>query len=295
MDGRSCAVTGDAVNDTETFKAAWAHVETVRDRSSAKTSTTGANLDNTIWNLRGGIDGAVALDEQNLIVAGVHGRYGTINSDITSPIGKGKITSSGIGAGGSLTWFGQGGLYADAQAHVSAYNSNIHVATSNSTTSGNNGLGYAFGLEIGKKIDLGNDLKLTPQAQITRMAVDFENFTGRFGEAVALRSANVIKSRLGLAVDKAYRWVNESGKAQDLKIYGIGNVYYAMAGHSTVNVAGTNFEQKSDNFSAGLGLGVTRNFDDGKFSLFAEANAESAFRNSGSYRLAGTAGARAKW
>lgn len=60
---------------------------------------------------------------------------------------------------------------------------------------------------------------------------------------------------LGLPADYEHSSVNSDGTADQVKLYGIGNLYYEFLDGSKVDVAGTSFKQRNDRFWGGVGLG----------------------------------------
>ena len=132
--------------------------------------------------------------------------------------------AQGYGVGGSLTWYGMNGFYVDAQAQVSWLNSDISSTTLGTVLAdGNDGLGYALGIETGYKFALNESWSLTPQAQLVYSRIDFDDFTDPFGATVALRDGDSLRARVGLAAEYETRWTAAKG-TKPRAIYGIANL-----------------------------------------------------------------------
>src|SRR5690606_40743717 len=56
-------------------------------------------------------------------------------------------------------------------------------------------------IEAGRAVAIGENLSLTPQAQLSYSKVDFDGFADRFGAAVGLDRSEALQGRLGLSLD----------------------------------------------------------------------------------------------
>lgn len=258
----------------------------------SKFSTTGADLDVDTWQLQAGADQQLYAGEAGKLVGGLSARYGTIAGDVTSVFGNGSISSSGYGLGGSLTWYGSGGFYLDAQANLTWYDSALASSTAaTGLVSGNGGFGYAIGVEAGQQIALDQNWSLTPQAQLSYSDVSYDGFTDTYGAAVSLAEGDDLTLRLGLSADYQDAWTDESGQTNRLHAYGIANLYYNMLPDSRTDLAGVQLVNTQDNLWGGVGIGGTYTWADDKYALHGEAHVNTSLANFGnSYSLAGTAG-----
>ncbi|WP_246132725.1 autotransporter outer membrane beta-barrel domain-containing protein [Devosia ginsengisoli] len=255
-------------------------------------TTTGADIDVGTWQLQAGADRPLYSHEQGTLVGGVSARYGTIAGDVTSMFGNGSISSTGYGLGGTLTWYGSGGFYLDAQANVTWYDSALSSATAaTSLVSGNNGFGYALGVEAGQRIALAPNWSITPQAQLTYSDVRHDGFTDAYGAAVSLVESNDLNIRLGLSADYQDSWTDASGETSRLHAYGIANLYYDVLPDSRTDLAGVELVNTQDNLWGGLGIGGTYAWGDDKYAIHGQGSANTSLVNFGnSVSLAGTAG-----
>lgn len=262
-----------------------------------KDSTTGANYDADIWQLQVGADGQFYSGDAGVLIGGLSVRYGTISADVSSIFGDGSSSSTGYGLGGSMTWYGKTGFYFDTQANVIWYDSDLSSSTAaTGLISGNDGFGYAFGLEAGEQIALGANWSVTPQAQLTYSAIDYNDFTDVFGGAVSLTDAHKLRGRLGISADYEDSWADRTGQTSRLHAYGIANLYYDLQSNSDVRLSGVKFTTEQDTLWGGLGLGGTYNWDNDKYALYGEATVDTSLNNFGdSYTLTGRIGLNVKF
>jgi fibronectin-binding autotransporter adhesin len=264
-----------------------------QSRYSPATSATGVSYDVTSTGLYLGSAGAIA----DGLVAGLNVRLGGTSTGVDSALGSGSIATTGLSAAGTLTWFAESGFYLDAQAQVSLFGSRLSSSTANRTlVSGNGGSGYGASLEIGQQIALGPNWSLTPQAQLAYSEVRFASFLDTFGAAVSLDNSQSLIGRLGLALDYGIEGSDETGQATSTRIYGTADLYYDFGGGSTATVSGLQLTNSNDPLWAGLGIGGSHSWGDGKYTIHGEALVKTGLANPGANAaLGGTIGIRVAW
>jgi outer membrane autotransporter protein len=264
---------------------------------NSRFSTTAADFDVDTWQLQAGADQQLYSGEAGNLVGGLSARYGTIAGDVTSVFGNGSVRSTGYGLGGSLTWYGSGGFYLDAQANLTWYDSALASSTAaTGLASGNGGFGYAVGVEAGQQVALNQNWSITPQAQLTYSDVSYDGFTDAFGAAVSLAEGDDLTIRLGLSADYQDAWIDENGDTSRLHAYGIANLYYDVLADSRTDLAGVELVNTQDNLWGGLGIGGTYSWGDDKYAIHGQAGVNTSLVNFGSsYSLAGTAGLTVKF
>ena len=193
-------------------------------------STTSANQVKT----QVGIDGLLSENDAGRLIVGITAQYGTVSANVSSSFGNGWIKADGYSVGSTLTWYGDNGFYVDGQAQATKYVSDLNSALVGALTSDNDGLGYAFSIESGKKIGLGNGWSITPQAQLTYSAVDFSSFADRFAAPVSLDNADSLLGRAGVQVNYQRSWRDADGQFTSSDIYGIANLHYEFLDGTTV-------------------------------------------------------------
>jgi len=291
------AVANSAVDADNAGSGMWGRILGRQVSIDPRRSTTGANYDVDIWQLQGGADGELYSGDAGDLVVGFSARYGTISADVSSAFGDGSISSTGFGLDGSMTWYGKSGLYLDAQASATRYDSDLSSsALGTGRISGNDGFGYAFGLEAGQQIALGANWSVTPQAQLTYSRIDYNDFTDPFGGAVSLKDAHRLRGRLGISADYEDSWADRSGQTRRLHAYGVANLYYDLQSNSDVRVSGIKFATEQEALWGGLGLGGTYSWGDDKYAIYGEATVDTSLNNFGhTHTLTGRMGLNVKF
>lgn len=278
--------------------AIWARMDASQAHFEPGVSTTGASYDVTTWRLQAGLDGVLHQSEAGSLVAGVNAQFGTVSSDIASIYGAGSVSAMGFGVGGTLTWYGAGGLYVDGQAQLVRYEADI-VSDDTGTTlvEGNDAFGYGLSLEAGQKIALDDNWSLTPQAQLSYSAVRFSDFTDQFGGAVSLGDGgDTLVGRLGLSADYEADWQDESGESKQTHLYGVANLYYDFLDGSSVDVSGTAFASQNRGLWGGVGVGGSLSWADEQYSIFGEALVRGSVEDfGGNNALGAKVGFSGKW
>ncbi|CAN7543071.1 autotransporter outer membrane beta-barrel domain-containing protein [Devosia sp. LjRoot16] len=253
--------------------AIWARMDASQGHFEPGVSTTGASYDVTTWRLQAGLDGVLHQGEAGTLVAGVNAQFGTVSSDITSIYGAGSVNALGFGVGGTLTWYGAGGLYVDGQAQLIGYSADIVSDDTGATlVEGNDAFGYGLSLEAGQKIGLNDNWSLTPQAQLSYSAVRFSDFTDQYDGTVSLDDGgDTLVGRLGLSADYESEWQDAAGETKQTHLYGIGNLYYDFLDGSRVDVSGTKFASQNQGLWGGVGVGGSLSWADEQYSVFGEA------------------------
>ncbi|WP_439271084.1 autotransporter family protein [Pseudochrobactrum sp. HB0163] len=275
----------------------WGRIVASHSEIAPKISTSHAQYDLDLWKMQIGADGLIYENDKGYFIGGITAHYGSISSDIHSVFGNGSIDSTGYGFSGTLTWYGNSGLYMDAQAQATWFDSDLmsKMAGRNLTT-GNNGFGYALGIEVGKRLALENNWSLTPQAQLVYSDISFDDFTDTFGAAVALDRGDSLLTRLGISIDHTNEWQDEAGKARRSHIYGIANLYYDFLDGSRSTVSGVQFVSENEPLWVGAGMGGSYNWNDDRYTLYGEASLNSSVRHFGdSFSVKANAGIKIRW
>ncbi|MCZ7482897.1 autotransporter outer membrane beta-barrel domain-containing protein [Rhizobium rhizogenes] len=270
----------------------WARMTGSHDRMTPKSSTTAADYRVDTWQLQAGSDLELHSGKSGSLVGSLSVHYGTIDSDVTSVFGDGSIRGNGYGFGGSLTWYGEGGFYLDGQTNLTWYDSNLSSSTATTRlVSGNDGFGYALGLEAGQQIVIGRGWAVTPQAQLVYSNVSYKDFDDVFGTKVSLDNDDDLTMRLGLSSDFETTWVSDAGEINRIHAYGIANLYYDALPETRTDVAGVAFTSGHQRLRGGLGIGGTYSWANGKYAIYGEANVKTALRDfSENYSYAGRFG-----
>ena len=274
----------------------WGRIES-KHTVNAPESTTGSSYTVDTLQLQGGVDGVIQQSDDGVIIGGVNLQIGNISADVGSAAGNGKVSGTAVGFGGGLTWFGDTGLYLDAQGKLTWFDTSLYSNTlDRSIVAGNDGFGYAFSLEGGQQFAIDDKWSVTPQAQLSYSRVSFTDFLDPFGNTVQLDRGASLAGRLGVSADYKADWQDTNGQAGSTHLYGVTNVSYEFLGGTSTLIAGDSVSSKNDPFWGGVGIGGSLNWADDRFSLFGEANFASSLESFGkSYSLGATAGIKGKF
>ena len=280
----------------------WGRMEGSHNKISPHTSTSDATYDYNVFKMQAGLDGMLHETEQGKMIGGIVVHYAHGKADIwsrnDSDLGSGRIKTDGYGFGGTLTWYSDDGFYIDNQAQVTWYRSDLSYQGGQSSLADekNNGFGYGFSSEIGKRFALDEHWSLTPQAQLNYSNVNFDSFTDVFGADVSREHAASLQARLGISADYQNSWRNEQGVLNRSSVYGIANLYNEFLNGTRVDVASVQFTNKNESLWAGIGLGGSYNWNDDRYSVYGEGSINTSLKNFGdSYAYKGILGFRVKW
>jgi fibronectin-binding autotransporter adhesin len=258
-------------------------------------TTTGSTYKADQFKMQSGLDGLLMENERGRLIVGLTGQYGLTTANIASVFGNGRIRIEGAGVGGTLTWFGDNGFYVDGQAQSMFYRSDLSSVLAGTMAHGNEGVGYAFSAETGKRFFVGNGWSLTPQAQLSYSKAEFDRFIDRFGAPVSLRDGDSLLGRAGLALNHQKTWNDGAGIVRS-DIYGIGNLRYEFLNGARVDVAGTGFASAQDRLWGSIGGGGTYSWANGRYAVFGEVSYSASLEDAAANRsYKGTGGFRVIW
>lgn len=285
-------VTPAATADSSwTQSAFWGRIEGGQT-SLRPSNTTGSTLSSDDFKAQAGLDGLALENNYGRLIVGLTLQYGLTTAYVNSFFGNGRIRAEGTGVGATATWYGDNGVYIDGQMQTMFYRGDLTSDLVGSMTHGNEGLGYAFSVEGGKRFTIGNGFSLTPQAQLAYSKVDFDGFTDRFGALVSLGNADSLLGRVGLSLNHRKSW--SDGARSDF--YAIGNLHYEFLDGTNVDVAGTGFASANDRLWGSIGGGGSYSWAGGRYTVFGEATYRASLQDAGdNHSYKGTAGLRVVW
>lgn len=271
---------------------AWGRVVGLQGHYEPDFSTASTGYDVTHTGLQAGIDHLLMENNAGKLVGGVYGQYG----HVSGKSGTGALAAGGFGAGGTLTYYNNGGFYVDGQAqtlwYTGDYSSDLFGRLAHDAT----GIAYGFSLEAGQRIALTDSWSVTPQAQLSYSNIRLNPFSDAFGATVEIDQAGNLQGRLGLAVEHQQRWKAADGTTSRLDTHGILNLQSNFSDANRVLVSGVVLESKRDPVWLSAGLGSTFNWNDDHSSVFGELAAGTSLANfASSYELKGSVGLRVKW
>jgi fibronectin-binding autotransporter adhesin len=258
-------------------------------------NTTGSTTKADQLKVQTGLDGLALETERGRLIVGLTAQYGLTTANVASIFGDGRIRVEGTGVGATLTWYGDDGFYVDGQTQSMFYRSDLSSVLAGTMTHGNEGFGYAFSAETGKRFGLGNGLSLTPQAQLSYAKVAFDGFSDRFGAPVSLRDGDSLLGRVGLSLDHQNVWSDGTGIVRS-DIYGIANLRYEFLNGTNVDVAGTSFANARDRLWGSIGGGGIYSWANGRYAVFGELSYDASLNDSSAnHSYKGTGGFRVTW
>ncbi|WP_338827573.1 autotransporter outer membrane beta-barrel domain-containing protein [Bradyrhizobium sp. 27S5] len=272
----------------------WGRVE--GGQSSLRPSnTTGSTTNSDQFKAQAGLDGLALENSYGRLIVGLTLQYGLTTAYVNSLFGNGRIRAEGTGVGATATWYGDNGVYVDGQMQTMFYRGDLTSDLVGNMAHGNEGLGYAFSVEGGKRFNLGNGFSLTPQAQLAYSKVDFDGFTDRFGALVSLTNADSLLGRIGLTLNHQKSWTDGTSIVRS-DLYAIGNLHYEFLDGSNVDVAGTGFASANDRLWASIGGGGSYSWANGRYTVFGEATYRASLQDAGdNHSYKGSAGFRVVW
>lgn len=273
----------------------WGRIEGRHNNMRPRT-TVGSTYSSDQLRMQVGIDGLLTENRAGRLIVGFTAQYGTLATNVSSFYGDGRIRANGYSVGSTLTWYGADGFYADGQAQATKYTSNLSSALAGTLTNDNDGFGYAFSLETGRRIGLGNGWSVTPQAQLAYSKVNFSAFADRFAAVVSLNNADSLLGRAGIAANYQRSWRDAEGRLTRADVYGITNLNYEFLNGVSVDVAGTSFANANDRLWGSIGGGGSYSWHGGKYSLYGDVTYNTSLSNIGeSNSIKGTGGFRVTW
>ncbi len=291
---RAGVPTAQAADGSWTQSAFWGRVEGGQ-LALQPTNTTSSTYKADEAKAQTGLDGIALDNSRGRLIVGLTAQYGLTNADVSSFFGNGRIRVEGTGVGATATWYGHDGFYVDGQAQTMFYHSDLSSDLAGSMAHGNEGFGYTFSAEGGRRIAVGNGFWLTPQAQLSYSKVDFDAFTDRFGALVSLSKADSLLGRVGLSVDHQRTWTDGSGIVRS-DVYAIGNLHYEFLDGSRIDVAGTGFASANDRMWGSIGGGGSYSWANGRYTVFGETTYRASLQAAaGNYGYKGTGGFRMVW
>lgn len=274
----------------------WMRVQGGDQTFKPETTTSGTHYDLSTWKAEAGLETTMSESEGGRLVGGATLQYGRYQSNASSGFGQGRLKTSGYGIGGTLTWYGENGVYVDGQARWTHFDTDLRSTTlSQLLKDDNKANGYAVGAEAGVRINLGDHWSMIPQAQLTYGKVSFDSFDDAFGAHVAQEKGKETTGRAGLMFD-----YHTASKGQydtaTTHVYAIANIYRNFGDGDRVAVAGTDFTTRNERTWGGFGLGTSREWEGGRYSVYGELQASTGLEHFGdSHALNGTVGFRMRW
>ena len=177
----------------------WARVESTRGAWKAESSTRpGVAYDHSRYGVRAGVD--VAVGEKGRLGFSLHGLRGSAEMD--GGTGEATLTGMGLGVHGTAL-FGDG-FHLDAQAGATWYDVDLSSSGNGALGDGVKGLGYALGVEVGRRMPVEGGVFVTPRVGLVLSEVGLSEFSDSVGNVrprVSVEDARSMTGRAGVGVE----------------------------------------------------------------------------------------------
>ena len=255
-------------------RGAWARVEAASGQwTAARSTATGLSHDHDRYGVRGGVD--VASGDGVRLGLSMHGLRGS--AEVASG---GEVELSGVGLGASATRLFGGGFHVDAQAAATWYDVDLSLTAPGSTgqlsKDGTKGLGYAVGVEVGRRVAAAEGVSVTPRAGLAWSAVSLSDFVARDEPAarLSLEKAESLTGRAGLSI--------ESEASAGVRLFGSVDVTHEFSEETEAMVSGTPLRASAE--TTGVRVGIGSQFDLGNgASLRGSADYTSSGSDNSAY------------
>lgn len=276
--------------------SAWVRIVGSHANITPTFSTTGVTYDVTTAEVQVGIDRLLREnDNGSKWIGGLNAQISTSHVAGDDPSGDASMKATGLGIGGTLTYYRPNGFYTDIQARVMGVSTDFTSASSGSYNNAQAAV-LSASVEVGRKYELKNGWRVVPQAQVTYTQARFRSFVDSAGAVVNPDDAESLKVRVGVAVGRERVWEAEDGTTKRLEVEAGLHLHKELAGRTRVNVSNTPLYNEEDDTTAEITLGATYNWKNDRNSIYGEIGVQTGLRKFGqSRRIAGTVGFRRKW
>lgn len=296
-----CTITEEqaAYYDDEKFieeDGSWVRVVASKANVIPTFSTTGAIYDVDTMEVQVGIDRLLREnDNGSKWIGGLNAQISRSSLAGNDPNGVATIDATGVGLGGTLTYYRPNGFYTDLQARIMGVSTDFASAASGSYD-GAKSMVVSASVEVGRKFEFENGWRVVPQAQVTYSQARFRDFVDSAGTSVSPDNAESLKVRVGVSAGRERTWEADDGTTRRLETEVGVHLHKELAGRTQVNVSGTPLYNNEGATTVEVTLGATYNWKDDKNSVYGEIGVQTGLRNFGkARRIAGTIGFRKRW
>ncbi len=254
-------------------RGAFARLDAAGGERHPASSTAQAHHDYRRFGFEAGIEGAAG--ERGVFAISVHHVRGRADVDTDAEMdaaaGGGRVEVTGTGARLSGAWLPAENVYVSGQASATLYEADLDsdAALEGALARDLSGRGYAAGVEIGRRLDLGR-VMLTPRAGADWSMVEMSSFTDSANERVSLDAGRRITARAGVRAESAALPGGAGAMFATL------DLERELFGAMDVTAADRPFEAEAEATWARLGLGAAHEWADGRIALRANANYAAA-------------------
>ncbi len=264
-------------------RGAFARLDAGGGERHPASSTAAARHDYRRFGFEAGIEGAAG--ERGVFAVSVHHVRGRadVEADADTEAGGGRIEITGTGARISGAWLPAENVYVSGHAAATLYEADLDsdAALEGALARDLSGRGYAAGVEIGRRLDLGR-VALTPRAGADWSMVEMSSFTDAMGERVSLDAGRRITARAGVRAESAALPGGAGAMFATL------DLERELSGAMEATAEDRPpFKAEAEATWARLGLGAAHEWADGRIAL--RANAAYAAARNGNRDFSGSA------
>ncbi len=263
---------GDRFASAGAPRGAFARLDAAGGDRHPASSTAQAHHDYRRFGFEAGIEGAAG--ERGVFAISVHHVRGRadVDTDADTEAGGGRVEITGTGARISGAWLPAENIYVSAQAAATLYEADLDsdAALEGALARDLSGRGYAAGVEIGRRLELGR-VTLTPRAGADWSMVEMSSFTDSVNERVSLDAGRRITARAGVRAESAALPGGAGAMFATL------DLERELSGAMETTAADRPpFKAEAEATWARLGLGAAHEWADGRMALRANANYAAA-------------------
>ncbi len=265
-------------------RGAFAHLDAGGGDRHPASSTAQAHHDYRRFGFEAGFEGAAG--ERGVFAVSVHHVRGRADvetdAEMDAEAGGGRVEITGTGARLSGAWLPAENVYVSGQASATLYETDLDsdVALEGALARDLSGRGYAAGVEIGRRLDLGR-VTLTPRAGADWSMVEMSSFTDSVNERVSLDAGRRITARAGVRAE------SDALPGGAGAMFATLDLERELSGAMETTAADRPFETEAEATWARLGLGAAHEWADGRIAL--RANAAYAAARHGNRDFSGSA------
>ena len=259
---------GERMTAARDGNGGWARIDGAGGKWKAKSATQpNAAFDFRRYGVQAGVDFAVGADGRfGVSVRGLQGSAKLAGSG-------GEVDLSGVGAGAHGTAFLGDGFHVDAQAMATWYDVKLTSDRMNQATrelqkevlkDGAKASGFALGVEVGRRTDVGDGLTVTPGVGLTwsDVSLDFVDTVDSGGARVSVEDARSLAGRAGLRV--------EARMEDSLRLSGSVEATHEFSEDRMAKVGDESLKTtEAKRTGVRVGFGGARSWEEGRYALRA--------------------------
>ena len=249
---------GERVAAARDGNGGWARVDGADGEWKAKNSTQGnMAFDYRRYGVQAGVD--LAMDGLGSFGMSVRGLQGS--AEMTEA--GGEVELSGVGAGVHGTAFLGEGFHVDAQAMATWYDVKVTSGENEKLADDAEGRGFAMGLEIGRRTDMGDGLAVTPAVGLTWSDVSLsfpDGGSDGMDQKVSVEDARSLVGRAGVRVETR----TDGGP----RLFGSVEVTHEFSDDRTAKISNETLKTtEARKTGVRVGFGGEHGWEDGRYAL----------------------------